>query len=148
MRNVIGLIPFTLCVALSVTKADSISLASAPIEARVVRAQRVATKQWLASRDGSASARILPRSFFDKATPSSTVTTGSTAYLFFCTLGFEANYPIQNRATIPAGGRHAATERGGSTHPASGGIEEFGRRMYHLFFETRIRERKQRRPSD
>ncbi len=151
MQNVIGIIPFTLCVALSVTKADSISLASAAIETRVVRAEPAAMMPSLASRDGAPCGRILPRSFFDKATfdkatYSSTVTTGSTAYLFLSTLGFGANYPMGHRqATFPADGRHAA---GGSTHAARGGIEELGRRLYRLFFETRIREGKQRPPSD
>jgi hypothetical protein len=154
MQNVIGIIPFTLCVALSITKADSISLASAPIETRVVRAEPAAMLPSPASRDGSPSVRFLPRSFFDKATfekatSSSAVTTGSTAYLFLSTLGFGANYPIGHRqATFPADGRRAAFERGSSTHAARGGIEELGRRVYRVLFETRIRVQKPRRPSD
>ena len=149
MQNVIGIIPFTLCVALSVTKADSIYLTSAPIGNRVVRAERAAMMPSLASHDGSPSVRFLPRSFLDKATYSPTVTTGSTAYLFVSTLGFGANYPLgHGHATYPADGRHAAFEHGRLTHAARGGIEDLGRRLYHLFFETRIRERKPRPPSD
>jgi hypothetical protein len=148
MQRVIAIVPLTVCLALSVTKADSISLASSPIEARVVLADRAAPLQWAASPDGSGSTRILPLSFFDKTTQFSSVTIGSTVYLFFSTLGFGANYPVQRRATEPAHGRRAALEYGTSAHAARGGIEEFGRRMYRLFFETRVRERKAPRPSD
>ena len=148
MRNVIGIISFTLSVALTLTKADSISFVSSPIEAGIVRADRTAGMQWLASRDGMPSGPMLPPSFFEKGTPSSIMPSNSTAYLFFSTLSFAANYPIQRRNATPADGRHPAINREGSTHYASSGIEEFGRRMYRVFFETRIRERKKPRPSD
>ena len=148
MQRVMAMVPLTVCLALSVTKADSISLASAPIEARVVWAERAAAMHWLTSRDGPGAGRILPLSFFGKAAYSSTVKTDSTAYLFFSTLSFGANYPIQRRASIPADGRRAALEHGNSARAARGGIEEFGRRVYRVLFETRIQERKARRPSD
>ncbi len=149
MRNVIGIISFTLCIALSLTKADSISLASDPIEAGVLTAERAAGMQWLAPRGGMPSARMLPLSFFDKGASTSIVTGSSSGYLFFSTIiSFGANYPVQRRNASPMEGRHPAGDRGGSTHYARGGIEEFGRRMYRVFFEIRIRERKHPRPSD
>jgi len=148
MRNVIGIISFTLSVALSLSKADSISLVSGPIEPGIVRVERTAGMQWLASRGGMPSGPMLSPSFFEKRTPSSIVTSNSTAYLFFSTLSFAANYPIQRRNAAPPDGRHPANNHEGSTHYARSGIEEFGRRMYRMLFETRIRERKKPRPSD
>jgi hypothetical protein len=144
MRNVIGIISFTLYFALSFTKADSVTLTSDPIEDGIVSAQRAAGMQWLESRSGMPSARMLPLSFFDKGVPTFIVPGNSAAYLFSSTLSFAASYPVQRLNE----GRRLAVNHRGSTHYARGGVEDFASRMYRLFFETRIRERKRPWPSN
>ena len=158
MQRVIAVIPLTLCLALSVTKADSISLASTPVGARVLPTERTAARQWLAARDVPGFPRLLPLPFFDRAAFDKAAfdrvafspagPTASTAYVFLSALRFGVNYPIQRPAGIAADGRRAALPHLSDAHAARGGIEELGLRVYRVLFETRIRERKPRRPSD
>jgi hypothetical protein len=118
------------------------------MEAGIVGIERAAGIQWLASQGGMPSARMLQLSFYDKGAPDFTATGNSAAYLFFSTLSFAASYPVQRLNAAKAEGRRPAVNHMGSPHYARGGLEEFASRMYKLFFETRIRERKQPRPSD
>jgi hypothetical protein len=144
MKNVIGVVPFTVCLALSVTKADSISLTSAPIDARVTGG--ALTLQWMGSQHGSLFSTILSQSFLDKGAYPSMVTFDRSRYLFFSSQGAGANYFVgQRHAALHSEERHTAIENGAPN--SRRGSKDWGQRIYHILFETRIRRWKWR-PSD